>query len=335
MADLAGLAQYLQTSPGWQQSMDMLKGQNAAAKDQEMRLQQAQIGEVQRQQQGREVLSAIMAKGAENLDANDIATIYGIDPDLGVRLAEMKRKEAAEARRQELIGGLMGGAGAASPEAAVAAGAMTGDPTLIQLGQFMAQRGDKEIDRTREDAGKETERVKYLKGLETDYRKEFTGLPEVKEFNSALSAYNSMVNAAGRGTGVGDTQLITLYYKTIDPTSTVRESEFENLANAGAFGDRVSTWVQGWTKGSKLSPAQRQEIIALAGQNIKARAGQIEPVAKQYRGIAEREGIDYRNIAPDITLPETIERPNAGGVPDGLTPEEWGAMTPEERAEWQ
>lgn len=98
MAGLAGLSSYLAQSPGWQQSLDMLKGSSMLAKEREMQLQeaQAQLAESTASKQQYEMMQGGSARIAFEkaladgvIDENDIRQVVAVDPEAGKKLWDM------------------------------------------------------------------------------------------------------------------------------------------------------------------------------------------------------------------------------------------------------
>jgi len=63
------------------------------------------------------------------------------------------------------------------------------------------------------------------------------------------------------GTGVGDLLGITAMMKIADPTSSVREGEFENAFRTAGLSDRLIALAKNMDAGDLLSPSQRAEMI--------------------------------------------------------------------------
>lgn len=61
-------------------------------------------------------------------------------------------------------------------------------------------------------------------------------------------------------TASDDFSLIYQVYKYFDPTSVVREAEFENLQNLGSVGEKLKTIIPKWTKGTTLSKQKVKDL---------------------------------------------------------------------------
>lgn len=72
----------------------------------------------------------------------------------------------------------------------------------------------------------------------------------------------------------GDVALIMAFNKIMDPQSTVREGEFQTIQEAQGLGGRLKgTWNR-LTRGERLTPEQRQDLLSRAEAVLGARAGQ-------------------------------------------------------------
>lgn len=129
-------------------------------------------------------------------------------------------------------------------------------------------------------------------------RKEFSARPEVKTAVESGAAFRKMQAAAGGG-AAGDLALIFAFMKVMDPSSTVRESEFANAENAKGVPD----WLQAkWNKtksGERLTADQRADFVRQAKIIADAYKTDADGVKKQYRGIAERSGLNPIDVVGD------------------------------------
>ena len=123
----------------------------------------------------------------------------------------------------------------------------------------------------RENAGQLPTQDKFK--AEADLRKEYTaaskGYQDTRVFYSQL--LGAAAEAAKPGSGAsGDTALITLFRKVLDPTSVVRETEFAQTAQGGGLLQNMEASVAGFATGQKLTPQQRQDILNTAKQFVEA-----------------------------------------------------------------
>ena len=107
---------------------------------------------------------------------------------------------------------------------------------------------------------------------------------ESKKFidrNASRTQILALTDLEGR-TAQNDFDTVYAYYKFLDPGSTVRETEFENLEKLGSVGRRISKIIPKWTKGRLLTDAQVTEIR--------------ESMEKQFGGFAEEQDERYNRF---------------------------------------
>ena len=98
-----------------------------------------------------------------------------------------------------------------------------------------------------------------------ELRKEFLGLPEVKDFRNVLNSTQQIMSLAkGEGSAMGDLAAIFSYMKTLDPGSTVREGEAASAQNAAGIPERVRNYYNNLISGERLSPEQRADMANTA-----------------------------------------------------------------------
>lgn len=194
---------------------------------------------------------------------------------------------------------------------------------------------------------------------EQDLRKEFSGLPANKDFSAQSQAFGRVIASTDNPSPAGDLALIFNYMKLLDPGSVVRESEFATAAASGSYGERIQAAVNRVNTGERLSDDMRQDFLKRsemlyneAERGFDSLYGQYADRAKGY-GMSPEAGLnDFRYKGQHA--PEAAQRPQlrmerpqsvqnaqpapqqpAQGVPEGVPPELWEHMTPEEKALWQ
>lgn len=140
----------------------------------------------------------------------------------------------------------------------------------------------------------EQQRKAALKNPEisTALRKEFEGLPEVKNYKQALPAYKGIEDAVTRNTPMSDINIVYGIAKLYDPNSVVREGEYATVANAPNIPERVKGWVQYATNGGKLTPEVKKQIMDEASSRMMSFQNEFEGSSARYRDIAERSNAD-------------------------------------------
>ena len=94
----------------------------------------------------------------------------------------------------------------------------------------------------------------------------------------------------------GDISFIYQYMKMLDPGSVVREGEFATAQNAAGVPERISNMYNRALKGTRLSPAQRQEFLATADQLATVANRRIEGVRSDTTEKAKRRQVNIDNI---------------------------------------
>lgn len=188
-----------------------------------------------------------------------------------------------------------------------------------------------------ESAGYDTEAL-------TTLRKEFVGLRPVKEFSDQSSAFGRVLASAKNPSAAGDLALIFNYMKVLDPGSTVREGEFATAQNAGGVDSRARAIYNSVIDGTRLDATQRADFLNRATMLYQQAEGQFNNLRSQYEVIADQQNLPVDLALPSfafsgeipaivpIVTPDPTQEPQ---LPEGVTAEEWGAMTAEERSLFQ
>lgn len=173
----------------------------------------------------------------------------------------------------------------------------------------------------------------------SDLRKEFIGLPEVKDYitvNTAVRSMDALLNRAIQGDQKNvvalDQALVTLYNKMTDPTSVVRESEYartpENLPIVNRISGAITKLEQG---GAGLTNDDREALVTGAKIIANERGG----VFNERRGLYDRQAqlqqADVEGVTGTIPAfkPYDLNARKAAPAPAG------GTWTPEKEARYQ
>lgn len=150
------------------------------------------------------------------------------------------------------------------------------------------------------------------KGIEGEsaLRKEFDGLPDVKEFRVQERAYQAIKAGAKDLSGPGGIATIFNFMKSLDPASTVREGEYATAQNAGG----IPTWLQNiWNKaqdGNAVTPELRDQFLTQAYAQYKSAEELFTNTAEQYRSYAKDYGFDQNKVVKGprakVTPPEKL-----------------------------
>jgi hypothetical protein len=142
------------------------------------------------------------------------------------------------------------------------------------------------------DAAKTTSGIKN----EQDLRKEFEGLPEVKNYKQAYPALAAIRDAATRNTTQSDINIVYGLAKLYDPNSVVREGEYATVANSPNIPERIKGYAQYLQGGGRLTPEVKAQILAEAEGRAKTYENETNKARASYEEIARRNNIDPRNV---------------------------------------
>lgn len=152
---------------------------------------------------------------------------------------------------------------------------------------------------------------------EGSLRKEFVGLPAVKDFSKQADAFGRIIAAGTEPSAAGDMALIFNFMKLLDPGSTVREGEFATAQNAGGVGSRIAAQYNAIVSGERLAPEQRADFLNRANRLYKTAESRFDALYEQYQGKAqsygfnpERSLVNFRSNASAPSQPTPTAAPN-------------------------
>jgi hypothetical protein len=160
--------------------------------------------------------------------------------------------------------------------------------------------------------------------LENQLRTQY--LNESKEYKEASSAYQRVIDSSKNPSPAGDLSLIFNYMKTLDPTSTVRESEFAQAAATGAYGDRIQSAVLGVLKGTRLNDAIRNDFVTRATELYRGQESKHAQRKAQFRGVAMGQGLNPEQVIIDVGVPDGGFQPHTNPTPAKAT-HRWNPVT--------
>ncbi len=157
---------------------------------------------------------------------------------------------------------------------------------------------------------------------ETDLRKEYAGLPAIKEFSTVQTAHKQVINALNNPSAANDLAAATKFMKLLDPGSVVRESELGMAMAATGAIDLMGNYLQRLQNGERLNPAQRADFKKAAELAYKAAEDTYGQIRQQYVDLANSYNLNPDNIVlkqgKAAEQPKPVsERPE--GVPKGWT----------------
>lgn len=147
-------------------------------------------------------------------------------------------------------------------------------------------------------------------------RTEFLGQEPVKTFATTQKnafALKDMVDraksgGAGVATGANDIAIVYNFFKTIDPTSVVRESEFASVAQNMGLPASVVSALQKVSGGGFLPNETRDELVKIANTYLDKQYQDVKNLNETYKSIAEQSGIDPKLVDIDLRSPSFKSR---------------------------
>lgn len=265
------------------------------------------------QRRSRDALSEF-GQGALAGDKNALAQLIKSNPEAGLQVAQQleqqKRADAAAAR------------------------AAAQQNKLFQFRVSESKRDQANLDRTfaanqafkTQELGLKIAKLNQVKKPDPqklfdntqDLRKEYTALS--KDFLKVRDAFGRIesITSSPDQSGIDDTGLIFSFMKMLDPSSTVRESEFATVENAGSVPQTVIQAFNKAKSGEKLAPEIRQQIISQARRLFKQQNGQHVKLTESFEVLAEKAGLDPNDVAIDLGLVPQEQAPTEGVTPGGI-----------------
>jgi hypothetical protein len=149
--------------------------------------------------------------------------------------------------------------------------------------------------------------------VEEGMRKEFSALS--KDFVTIRNAHSQIDKLATNGTAGSDVALIYSFMKILDPGSVVRETEYATAQNAAGVPDQIKNVWNRILDGERLNPNQRADFVNQAKTIYNVQEGNYRRTQEQYKGIAERKGLDPRNTMIEFASPDAMSERQAATQP--------------------
>lgn len=127
---------------------------------------------------------------------------------------------------------------------------------------------------------------------ETELRKEFDQLPEVKSYKAAYPSFAAIKDAASRTGPQADINLIYGIAKLYDPNSVVREGEYGTIANSQAIPERIKGYAQALMGGGKLTPETKRQLLQEAEGRVATYENEYSKARGSYEDIANQRGMN-------------------------------------------
>ncbi len=134
--------------------------------------------------------------------------------------------------------------------------------------------------------------------LEGELRKEFETRTKELGTREVQSAYQKIKNTTDNG--AGDISLIVAYMKMLDPTSAVREAEFNTAQDAGSYLQKTYGKAVKFTRGDRLDATVRQQFKSEAGQIYNQFVERQMAQNLFYDRLALAQGLDHRKVTGGV-----------------------------------
>lgn len=156
--------------------------------------------------------------------------------------------------------------------------------------------------------------ARELRGVVNDFD------TRTKDAREVVGQYRKMSNAVNNPSPAGDVSLVFSYFKTIDPTSTVREGEYDTIINATSVPDRIRNYAQRLKTGQKLTDAMRQDLLNTARQNVIAIAPQVQNTYDNYSMFVSQLKKDPNKVLRNPLTGLDFLNPPGGATPPAAPP---------------
>lgn len=152
---------------------------------------------------------------------------------------------------------------------------------------------------------------KYIE-KESKLRTQFDKLSE--EARVVAVNLEKVRSAAEDKTPAGDVAMVYGFMKMLDPNSSVREGEYANAQNATGVPGQIANLYNKVVSGTKLSETQRKDFLKQAENVYKSELKQYNRYKKEYRRMAEEQGLNPDNVVIDVFSEDEV---SDGNLPVG------------------
>lgn len=184
--------------------------------------------------------------------------------------------------------------------------------SLESIANNATQRRGQDLMNDRSKEANEIAANNKMVDLSTSLRKEFEGLPEVKNYKEAVPAYKAVVDASKRDTPQANINLVYGIAKMYDPTSVVREGEYATIVNSANIPDKIKGYAQYLAGGGKFTPEVKAALV-------KEAEGRMQSFDDQFK----KARMDFENISQ-----------NSGAKPSLLFPKPFAPTVPQASGKW-
>lgn len=166
-------------------------------------------------------------------------------------------------------------------------------------GLAVTLRGQNLTNARADEANRIAAKGNLIKG-ETDLRKEFEGLSEVKNYKLAYPSFAAIKSASQRDTPQSDINLIYGIAKLYDPTSVVREGEYATIANSQSIPEKIKGMAKQLAGGGKLTQETKKQLMTEAENRLKVFEDEYLKAQGTFGGIAQDRGLNPKAVFSPI-----------------------------------
>lgn len=141
-------------------------------------------------------------------------------------------------------------------------------------------------------------------------------------FREAIAKHRQLIQALDINNPAGDIAAVFSFMKALDPTSVVRESEYQVVAGAGGIMDKIRQIEEKFSTGNFLPPAVKESLRAYADELMEINmqtfdAGRASALNKVGRfGVTDENGLAQRFLGNDV-FSEYRPQEKAAPIPAG------------------
>lgn len=150
-------------------------------------------------------------------------------------------------------------------------------------------------------------------------RDDFSNLQPVKDFRETLTILDSMEEAAQRGGGTADINLVYGLSKIIDPGAAVMNGDRINIEKSGGPIEQIRGLIDKAETGQGFTDAVRAQIMTEARSRAKAQETGYRTIENQFGEMATRAGIDPRDVLVTPRTMSSAAAAKAAGTQPGAT----------------
>lgn len=136
-------------------------------------------------------------------------------------------------------------------------------------------------------------------------RKEFESKPWVKTYREAVLQHQGTIATLWQASWPWDVAAVFQFMKTLDPTSVVRESEFDTAASSAWVLEKFNAWnvFEKFRNGAILweqDSDTREAFVKTVNELFKIKKNNYDWLARQMINQALRDGVDPRSVVLDL-----------------------------------